>query len=55
MDGQGGCAYGGSVTKGHWFDDGKYEVVHLPDGKNPLTGSTDNGFTCVELEVFQLE
>ena len=47
---------GRSVTKGHRWDHGKYEVVRLPDGKNPLTGSTDEyGFTCVELEVFALE
>ena len=32
---------GWSVTKGHEDDDGEYEVVRLPDGKNPLTGSTD--------------
>jgi len=29
-----------SYTKGHYNDDRKYEVVRLPDGKNPLTGST---------------
>ena len=46
---------GWSVTKGHNMDDGKYEVVRLPDGKNPLTGSTNNGFTCKEIEVFALE
>ena len=46
---------GFSVTKGHKYDDGKYEVARLPDGKNPLTGSTHDGFTCVELEVFALE
>ena len=48
--------YGWSVTKGHSWDYGKYEVVRLPDGKNPLTGSTDlMWFTCVELEVFALQ
>ena len=48
------CGY--SVTKGHEYDNGKYEVVRLPDGKNPLTGSThEYDFTCVELEVFALE
>ena len=34
---------GASLTKGDEDDeddDGKYEVVRLPDGKNPLTGST---------------
>jgi len=36
------------------YDNGKYEVVRLPDGKNPLTGSTGDLFTCVELEVFAL-
>ena len=47
---------GRSFTKGHKYDDGKYEVVRLPDGKNPLTGSTDEClFTCVDLEVFSLE
>ena len=45
---------GTSVTKGHMWDHGKYEVVRLPDGKNPLTGSTGGFFTCVELEVFAL-
>ena len=47
---------GGSLTKGHIGDYGKYEVLRLPDGKNPLTGSTDerDRFTCVELEVFAL-
>ena len=46
---------GMSVTKGHEWDLGKYEVVRLPDGKNPLTGSTDERlFTCKELEVFAL-
>ena len=34
---------------------GKYEVVRLPDGKNPLTGSTGYLFTCKEIEVFALE
>ena len=44
-----------SYTKGHSNDDGKYEVVRLPDGKNPLTGSTyECVFTCVEVEVFAL-
>ena len=43
-----------SVTKGHAWDDGKYEVVRLPDGKNPLTGSTGDSFTCTEIEVFAL-
>ena len=47
--------YGWSRTKGHEDDYGKYEVAPLPDGKNPLTGSTNIGFTCVELEVFALE
>ena len=48
--------YGVSVTKGHIADSGKYEVVRLPDGKNPLTGDTDESdFTCTELEVFVLE
>ena len=48
---------GGSRTKGHKYDYGKYEVARLPDGKNPLTGSTHGGdrFTCKELEVFALE
>ena len=46
---------GDSVTKGQGGDFGKYEVVRLPDGKNPLTGSTDMYFTCVELEVFALK
>ena len=48
--------YGGSYTKGHERDYGKYEVARLPDGKNPLTGSThDFKFTCTEMEVFALE
>ena len=47
---------GGSFTKeDEDDDDGKYEVVRLPEGKNPLTGSTGGFFTCVELEVFALE
>ena len=47
---------GFSRTKGDEWDYGKYEVVRLPDGKNPLTGSTHNcAFTCVEVEVFVLE
>ena len=47
---------GESVTKEDEDDYyGKYEVARLPDGKNPLTGSTDNGFTCKEIEVFALE
>ena len=47
---------GGSVTKGHSWDNGKYEVVRLPDGRNPLTGSThEYDFTCKEIEVFVLE
>ena len=47
---------GGSNTKGHKYDDGKYEVVRLPDGKNPLTGDTDERlFICKEIEVFALE
>ena len=46
---------GGSFTKGDMRDFGKYEVVRLPDGKNPLTGSTNIGFTCTELEVFALD
>ena len=47
---------GVSLTKGHNWDNGKYEVVRLPDGKNPLTGSThEYEFTCTELEVFALE
>ena len=47
---------GTSVTKGDSWDYGEYEVVRLPDGKNPLTGASTNiGFTCVELEVFALE
>ena len=46
---------GWSVTKGHEMDNGKYEVARLPDGKNPLTGSTGDYFTCTELEVFALE
>ena len=47
---------GRSVTKGHKDDYGKYEVLRLPDGKNPLTGSThDYYFKCVELEVFALK
>ena len=47
---------GWSHTKGDEYDYGKYEVVRLPDGKNPLTGSThEYKFTCVELEVFALE
>ena len=46
---------GGSYMKRGKFD-GNYEVVRLPDGKNPLTGSTDErDFTCVELEVYALE
>ena len=46
---------GESRTKGDW-DNGKYEVVRLPDGKNPLTGSThEYSFTCIELEVFALQ
>ena len=45
---------GWSVTKGHVCDEGKYEVVRLPDGKNPLTGTTGDYFKCVELEVFAL-
>ena len=51
MDGQDGY----SDTKGSFYDYGQYEVVRLPDGKNPLTGSTDDRFTCVELEVFALQ
>ena len=48
--------HGYSVTKGDEDDNGKYEVVRLPDGKNPLTGSTHEWkFTCTELEVFVLE
>ena len=56
--------HGKSYTKGDKWDMGKYEVVRLPDGKNPLTGSIDKYelfsihekcFTCVELEVFALE
>jgi len=50
-----GCAYGESFTKGHENDNGKYEVLRLPDGKNPLTGSTGDYFKCVELEVFTLK
>ena len=51
---------GYSFTKGHEnesnWDDGEYEVVRLPDGKNPLTGSThESSFTCTELEVFALK
>ena len=47
---------GWSRTKGDERDYGKYEVVRLPDGKNPLTGSTQEGlFTCKEIEVFALE
>ena len=46
---------GRSFTKGHKYDCGKYEVVRLPDGKNPLTGSTGIYFTCKEIEVFSLE
>ena len=47
---------GYAVTKESVCDYGKYEVVRLPDGKNPLTGSTLwDRFTCVELEVFALE
>ena len=45
---------GCSLTKGHEMDYGKYEVVRLPDGKNPLTGSTGDRFKCVEIEVFAL-
>ena len=46
---------GYSRTKGGRWDIGKYEVLRLPDGKNPLTGSThEYKFTCVELEVFAL-
>ena len=46
---------GYSFTKGV-YDYGKYEVVRLPDGKNPLTGSTHQWyFTCKEIEVFVLE
>ena len=45
---------GTSWTKGYYYDSGKYEVVRLPDGKNPLTGSTGDLFKCVELEVFAL-
>jgi len=47
---------GWARTKGHERDWGKYDVVRLPDGKNPLTGDTDyyDWFTCVELEVFEL-
>ena len=52
MDGQDGT----SNTKGHYNDEGKYEVLRLPDGKNPLTGSTHEWqFTCTEVEVFALE
>jgi len=48
---------GASLTKESEHDYGKYEVLRLSDGKNPLTGSTDKqgAFTCVELEVFALE
>jgi len=47
---------GRSVTKGHEWDYGEYEVVSSFWGKNPLTGSTDEyRFTCVELEVFTLK
>jgi len=48
---------GWSLTKGHKDDYGKYEVLRLPDGKNPLTGSTKKYgyFTCAELEVFALQ
>jgi len=47
---------GGSVTKGDVNDLGKYEVPRLPDGKNPLTGSThEYKFTCMEIEVFALK
>ena len=48
---------GWSRTKGDWDDfGGKYEVLRLPDGKNPLTGRTgEQDFTCLELEVFALE
>ena len=55
--------YGWSRTKGHSWDKGRwrvvtgcYEVELLPNGKNPLVGSTDKDdhFTCVELEVFAL-
>jgi len=52
LDGQDGR----SVTKGDYMDLGKYDVVRLPDGKNPLTGSThESEFTCTEIEVFALE
>ena len=46
--------YGYSVTKWDEYDIGKYEVVPLSNGKNPLTGTTHYKFTCVELEVFAL-
>ena len=51
MDGQDGR----SVTKEREYDHGKYEVVRLPDGKNFLTGRTNEYFKCVELEVFALK
>jgi len=46
---------GRSFTKERQWDYGKYTVVRLPDGKNPLTGSTHEHFTCEELEVFALQ
>ena len=46
---------GWSFTKGDEMDNGKYEIVRLPDGKNPLTGSTGDFYTCTEIEVFALE
>jgi len=47
---------GASLTKESEHDYGKYEVVRLPNDKNPLTGSTHEWeFTCTEIEVFALE
>jgi len=40
---------GKSVTKGN------YDVIPLPNGNNPLTGTRNGKFTCVEIEVFVLE
>jgi len=40
---------------GYSATQGEYEVLRLPDGKNPLSGSTNDDFKCVELEVFALK
>jgi len=50
---------GESFLKGHKWDEGKYDVIRITDFEskpiNPLTGSSDNYFTCRELEVFALD